>query len=235
MAANTLHELFVEDLRDIYDGEKRITKALPKLARACNSKALQQAFTTHLRETEGQIRRLERVFASIGEKPRGKKCDGIMGLLEESNSHIEELDGPVLDAALTAGAQKVEHYEIASYGTLAYYADMMGHDEAKRLLGETLEEEKATDEKLNQIAKSDVNRRALTEGDQEEEEAEDEEEPSGMSLVGTGRGRRGSASAMSMAHDRGGSRGGSRGSARGGAGSRKGSTSGRRRTAGKKR
>jgi ferritin-like metal-binding protein YciE len=224
MAANSLHELFVEDLRDIYDAEKRITKALPKLAKACSSRQLQQAFMTHLRETEGQIKRLERVFASIGEKARGKKCDGIMGLIEESNTHIEELDGPLLDAALTAGAQKVEHYEIASYGTLAYYADMMGHDEAKRLLGQTLDEEKATDEKLNQIAKSDVNRRALTEGDQ------DEDQESGMSFLGMGRGRRGSASAMSMAHDRADGRSGSRGGSR----ARK-TTTGGRRSAGKKR
>lgn len=201
MAAKSLHELFVEDLRDIYDAEKRITKALPKLAKACSSRELQQAFQAHLRQTEGQITRLERVFASIGEKARGKKCDGIMGLIEESNTHIEELDGAVLDAALTAGAQKVEHYEIASYGTLAYYAEIMGHDEAKELLGETLEEEKATDEKLNKIAKSAVNRRALAAGD-----SEDEGEMAGAGIfAAAGRGRRGS-TAMGMAHDRGGAR-----------------------------
>ena len=115
-----LHELFVEELRDMYDGEKRLLKAMPKMAKAAGSSELQTAFTNHLHETENQVTRLEQVFRSIGEKARGKKCDGIMGIVEEGNRAIQELEpGPVLDAALIAGAQKVEHYEIASYGTLA--------------------------------------------------------------------------------------------------------------------
>ena len=162
MPAKSLHDLFVEELRDMYDGEKRLIRALPKIARAAGSSELQTAITSHLRETEKQVTRLEQVFRTIGEKPRGKKCDGIMGILEEGNKAMEELEGPVLDAALIAGAQKVEHYEIASYGTLAYFADLMGHERAKELLGATLDEEKAADEKLSQIAKSKVNRRALT-------------------------------------------------------------------------
>src|SRR5688572_20571663 len=168
MPAKSLQDLFVEELRDMYDAEKRLTKALPKLARAATSPALQKAFTNHARETERQVTRLEQVFRSIGEKARGKKCDGIMGIIEESNTAIEELDGAVLDAALVAGAQKAEHYEIASYGTLAQFAETLGHDKAKALLGTTLDEEKAADEKLNLIAKSEVHRQAMG-GDEDED------------------------------------------------------------------
>jgi ferritin-like metal-binding protein YciE len=164
MAAKSLQQLFVEELRDMYDGEKRLVRALPKMAKAAGAGELQTAFTMHLKETERQVTRLEQVFRSIGEKARGKTCDGIMGIVEEGNKAMEELEGPVLDAALIAGAQKVEHYEIASYGTLAYFADLLGNDRAKDLLGETLDEEKAADEKLNKIAKSKVNRRALMDG-----------------------------------------------------------------------
>ncbi len=189
----SLHELFVEELRDMYDAEKRLTKALPKLAKAATSSTLQKAFMDHARETEGQVGRLEQVFRSLGEAPRGKKCDGIMGIIEESNTAMEELDGPLLDAALIAGAQKAEHYEIASYGTLAYFAELLGEHDAKELLGETLEEEKAADEKLTSIAESQVNREALTGA------GESDEEQRGSAA----RGRRGaSASGMSMAHDR---------------------------------
>src|SRR5688500_11082903 len=191
MAAHTLHELFVEELRDMYDAEKRIIKALPKIAKRAQSDELRSAFTEHLRQTEKQATRLEQVFKSIGETPRGKKCDGIIGILEEGNKAIEELEeGPVLDAALIAGGQKVEHYEIASYGTLAYFAELLGNDRAKELLGQTLDEEKAADEKLNEIAKSDVNRQALT------GEGEDEEEGA---LVRVGRAARRGASAMGFA------------------------------------
>jgi ferritin-like metal-binding protein YciE len=187
MAGKNLHDLFIEELRDMYDGEKRIIKALPKIAKHAESPALQTALTQHLKETQKQATRLEQVFGTIGEKPRGKKCEGLMGILEEGNNAIEELDeGPVLDAALIAGCQKVEHYEIASYGTLAYFAELLGNDRAKALLGATLDEEKAADEKLNQIAMSDVNRDALS-GDS----MDDEEPPS-----------RRTASSMAMANDR---------------------------------
>jgi ferritin-like metal-binding protein YciE len=161
MAAKSLNELFVEELRDMYDGENRLTKALPKMAKAAEHPELQAAFATHLRETERQIARLEQVFRAVGEEPRGKKCDGIIGIVEEGRTAMEELEGPVLDAALIAGGQKVEHYEIASYGTLAYFAGLLGNDQAKALLGQTLEEEKLADRKLNDIAKSRVNRDAL--------------------------------------------------------------------------
>src|SRR5688572_422122 len=201
MPVESLQDLFIEELRDMYDGEKRLLRALPKMAQAATSRELQMAFTNHRKETERQVGRLEQVFRTVSQKPRGKKCDGIMGIVEEGNKAMEELDegpvldaaliagaqkvehyeigvedrtliqlfhrfieGPVLDAALIAGAQKVEHYEIASYGTLAYFAELLGNGRAKELLGTTLDEEKAADEKLNEIAQSDVNRRALTEG-----------------------------------------------------------------------
>ena len=172
MAAKSLQELFVEELRDAYDGENRLTKALPKMAKAAEHPELRTAFTDHLRETQQQITRLEQVFRTLGETPRGKKCDGIMGIVEEGKTAMEELEGPVLDAALIAGAQRAEHYEIAAYGTLAYFAGLLGNDRAKQLLGETLEEEKAADRKLNDIAKSRVNRDALIAAGMEEEGGE---------------------------------------------------------------
>jgi len=220
MAAKSLQELFVEELRDMYDGEKRLIKALPKMAKAAQSDELQTAITSHLRETERQVDRLEQVFRTLGEKARGKKCDGIMGIVEESNTAMEELEGPVLDAALIAGAQKVEHYEIASYGTLAYFAELLGNDRAKDLLGETLEEEKAADEKLNTIAKSKVNREALLGGGESENE--------GMAF-GMPRGGRGSAgrSMAGMANDTAKTRGSrSGGSSRGSASSGRSSSNG---------
>jgi ferritin-like metal-binding protein YciE len=175
MSATTLQELFVEELRDMYDAEKRLTKALPKMARATEDGPLRAAFTAHLKETERQVARLEQVFRTVGERPRGKKCDGMMGIIEEGNTAIEELDkGPVRDAALIAGAQKAEHYEISSYGTLAYFAELLGNDRAKQLLGQTLDEEKAADEKLSAIAKSDVNCDALMGAGEESEDEDDD-------------------------------------------------------------
>ena len=199
MSAKSLQELFVEELRDAYDGEKRLTKALPRMAKAAENEDLRAAFTSHLRETERHVQRLEQVFRSVGEPVRGKKCDGLMGIIEEGKSAMEELEGPVLDAALIAGAQRAEHYEIAAYGTLAYFAEMLGNDKAKELLGQTLDEEKAADEKLSDIAKSQVNRDALMGVGMEE----GEEMPRSS--------RRGASRAM--AHDR--SRGGVRGNAGG--------------------
>ena len=221
MAATSLQELFVEELRDAYDGEKRLTKALPKMAKASGSAELRAAFTNHLRETEGQINRLEQVFRTIGEPVRGKKCDGLMGIIEEGKHAIDELDGSVLDAALIAGAQRAEHYEIAAYGTLAYFAEMLGNDKAKDLLGQTLDEEKAADEKLSTIAKSSVNREALM--------AAGTEEPMTRSSRGSGARRMASTSSRghgsrAMASDR--ARGGVRSNAGGRRRSR--STRGRR-------
>jgi ferritin-like metal-binding protein YciE len=196
MAAETLRELFVEELRDMYDGEKRLTKALPRMAKAAESDDLRDALETHLEETNAQLERLEQIFDSLDEPVRGKRCHGIEGIVEEGKKAIEELDGgPLLDAAIIAGAQKVEHYEIASYGTLAYFADLLGEKTAKSLLGHTLDEEKAADEKLTTLAKSQVNREALLEtgdqqGDEDEEEREERSSRASSSSRNGGRGRR---------------------------------------------
>src|SRR5687767_4061103 len=173
MAAENLRELFIEEVRDMYDGEKRLTKALPRLAKAAGSEELQQALTDHLAETETQLERLEQILESLDEPVKGKRCHGIEGIVEEGKKALEELEeGPLLDAAIIAGCQKVEHYEIASYGTLAYMAELLGESEAKTLLGATLDEEKAADQKLNAIATARVNREALTAfGDEDSEPA----------------------------------------------------------------
>ena len=211
MAATSLQELFVEELRDAYDGEKRLTKALPRMAKAAESEELRAAFTNHLRETERQIQRLEQVFRTVGEPVRGKKCDGLIGIIEEGKSAMEELEGSVLDAALIAGGQRAEHYEIAAYGTLAYFAELLGNEKAKDLLGQTLDEEKAADEKLSMIAKSKVNRDALMSVGVEE----DEDMPAPRSTRGGPRRMVASArgGSRSTANDR--SRGGVRGNASG--------------------
>ena len=168
MAAENLQELFVEELRDVYDAEKQLTKALPKMAKAVESDELRTAFEEHLEITRMQVNRLEEVFKSLGLAARGKPCEGMKGLIEEGSSHIEELEGSTLDAALIGAAQKVEHYEIAAYGTLATWAELLGHQDAKDLLGQTLEEEKEADEKLTGIA-GQINPEAETEEGEEEE------------------------------------------------------------------
>ncbi len=167
MSAENLQELFVEELRDVYDAEKQLTKALPKMARAVESEKLRTAFEQHLDITRMQVNRLEEVFKSLGLAARGKTCDGMKGLIEEGSSHIEELDGATLDAALIGAAQKVEHYEIATYGTLATWAELLGHQDAKDLLGQTLDEEKEADETLTNIARQ-INPVAETEEEEEE-------------------------------------------------------------------
>ena len=169
MAAENLQELFVEELRDVYDAEKQLTRALPKMAKAVESDELRAAFEEHLDITRMQVNRLEEVFRSLGLAARGKTCDGMKGLIEEGSSHIEELDGSTLDAALIGAAQKVEHYEIATYGTLAKWADLLGHQDAKDLLGQTLEEEKEADEKLTGIA-GQINPQSQQEDSEEENE-----------------------------------------------------------------
>lgn len=152
MAAENLKELFVEEIKDIYDAEKQLTKALPKLAKAAGSDELRSAFEEHLEITRMHVSRLEEVFQLLGMAARGKTCEGMKGLIEEGQEAMEELDGSTLDAALIASAQKVEHYEIATYGTLATFAEVLDMQEAKDLLGQTLEEEKEADEKLTTIA-----------------------------------------------------------------------------------
>lgn len=169
MAAKNLKELFVEELKDIYDAEKQLVKALPKMAKAAESEELRASFEEHLEITRMQVERLEEVFKLLGMAARGKTCEGMKGLIEEGQEAMEELEGSTLDAALIASAQKVEHYEIATYGTLATFAEVLEMEEAKDLLGQTLEEEKEADEKLTGIA-GQINFAAETEEGEEEEE-----------------------------------------------------------------
>jgi ferritin-like metal-binding protein YciE len=157
----TLHDAFLDELRDAYDAEKQLTKALPKLAKAATSPILRDAFQSHLEETRGHIERLEQVMEGLGEKVRGKHCDGIEGIIEEGKSVMEEqFDEVTMDACLIAAGQRAEHYEIAAYGTLLAWAKAMGHSEAADLLEETLNEEKAADEKLTSIAEAGINQEA---------------------------------------------------------------------------
>jgi ferritin-like metal-binding protein YciE len=157
MAVATLNDLFIQGLSDIYSAEKQLTKALPRLARAATNPELAAAFKTHLEETQGQVQRIDQVVETSGIKLKRVKCVAMEGLVEEGQEQIEEIEkGPILDAALIAAAQKVEHYEIAAYGTLATLAKKLGYTEGMNLLLETLGEEKATDEKLTLLAKQEL-------------------------------------------------------------------------------
>jgi ferritin-like metal-binding protein YciE len=157
----TLEDLYTDLLKDLYSAEKQLVKALPKMAKNAQSPDLQKAFQEHLRQTEGQVERIERIFQELEGSPRGKKCVGMEGLIEEGNELLQEDTEPdVLDAGLIAAAQKVEHYEIAGYGTARAWAQRLGYDKAARLLQETLEEESLANEKLTKIAESHVNMEA---------------------------------------------------------------------------
>jgi ferritin-like metal-binding protein YciE len=183
----TLHDAFIAELRDTYDAEKQLTKALPKLAKAASNPKLREAFETHLEETQEQIERLEQVFGSLDEKARGKHCDGIAGIIEEGKSIMEEdFDDTTMDACLIAAGQRAEHYEMAAYGTLVAWAEAMGHNEAAKLLQQTLDEEKAADKKLSGLAESGINQRAAHAAHPDEKQ-----QPVG---AGANNGRRGASS-----------------------------------------
>lgn len=168
-AMEDLRDLLIHELEDLYDAEHRITKALPKMRKAAGSEELKDAFDAHLQETEGQIARLEQCFDLLGESARRKKCHGILGLIEEGQEEMEEdASQAVLDAALIGAAQKVEHYEMSAYGTARTHAQLLGNDQVAALLEETLEEEKAADEKLTAIAQSGINE-AAAEGEDEDD------------------------------------------------------------------
>jgi ferritin-like metal-binding protein YciE len=157
-----MDELFVDELKDLYSAEKQITRALPKLAKAATSEELRKAFLSHLEETNGQIVRLEKAFEILGKNPRGKTCVGMKGVLEEGAEMLEDTDkGDVRDAGLISAAQRVEHYEMAGYGSARNFATLLGLSEIAELLEETLEEEKAADQKLTSISKQ-VNADAKT-------------------------------------------------------------------------
>ncbi|HEY9465760.1 MAG TPA: ferritin-like domain-containing protein [Vicinamibacterales bacterium] len=184
----TLHDAFVDELRDTYDAEKQLTKALPKMAKAANSPELREAIESHLEETRQQVTRLEQVFESLDEKAKGKHCDGIAGIIQEAQAIMQEdFDESTADACLIAAAQRAEHYEMAAYGTLVAWARAMGHDDAADLLQETLDEEKAADEKLNSLAEGGINEEAAAGAHGEDEEEEGEP-------VGAGASRRSSSS-----------------------------------------
>ena len=172
--AGTLHDAFIDELRDTYDAERQLTKALPKLAKAATNPKLREAFESHLEETQGHVERLEQVFASLEEKVRAKHCDGIAGIIDEGKSIMEEdFDEVTMDASLIAAGQRAEHYEMAAYGTLVAWARAMGHNEAADLLQETLDEEKAADKKLSQLAEGGINQSAAEAAHPDEDEDEE--------------------------------------------------------------
>jgi len=160
---DSLKKLYIEELRDLYNAENQILKALPKMAKAASSEELKAAFTEHLEQTKGQVARLETIFEKIGKSPKGKTCKAMEGLVEESEELLKEDAEPeVLDAGLIASAQRVEHYEIAGYGTVRTYARLLNEAEAARLLQETLDEEGETDKKLSQLAEGLINLEAVS-------------------------------------------------------------------------
>jgi ferritin-like metal-binding protein YciE len=172
MDAGTLRDAFIAELRDSYDCEKQLVKALPKLASAASSTELRTAFEDHLAETRTHVERLEQVFEALDEKVQGKHCDGIAGIIKEGAATMdEEFTEATMDAALIAGGQRAEHYEMAAYGTLIAWATELGHDEVVDLLQQTLDEEKAADKKLTEIAKTAVNQAAAG-GSGESDEAD---------------------------------------------------------------
>lgn len=163
MGVKSLNDLLVDELKDLFNAEKQITSALPKMAKKASSTELKNAFEEHLKQTENQIQRLEQIFKEMDMPARGKKCEGIEGIIKEAKSMMEETeDSEVLDAALIAAAQKVEHYEIASYGTVRTYAQELGLTKVADLLQETLDEESETNEKLTKLAETSINEAAIS-------------------------------------------------------------------------
>jgi ferritin-like metal-binding protein YciE len=184
--AERLRQLYIDELKDLYSAENQLVKALPKMAEAASSDELRQGFEQHLEQTKGQVQRLEKIFKALGESPKGKKCKGMEGLVEEGSEVIDEdFEGSLMDAALIGAAQRVEHYEIAAYGTVCAFAEELGETEQASLLTETLEEEKATDEKLTELAQ-EINAQA-NEGEEAHQDEEQEEE---KEVLGKKRSRR---------------------------------------------
>lgn len=166
MAKEELKELYVDELKDLYNAENQLVKALPKMAKAATSSDLRTGFEEHLQQTKGHVERLENIFRKLGESPRGKKCKGMEGLIQEGSEAIEEYEESVRDAALIGAAQRVEHYEIAGYGTAIALARQLGEDKHATILEKTLEEEKETDAKLTELSEA-VNAEAAEESEEE--------------------------------------------------------------------
>ena len=162
-----LKELYVDELLDLHDAESQLVKALPKMAKAAESDELRSGFGEHLEQTKGHVQRLDQIFQALNESPNSKKCKGMQGLIEEGQEMIKGLEGEALDAGLISAAQRVEHYEIAAYGTIRTYASILGENDAVALLEETLREEKETDEKLTELAESINIEAARSESNQE--------------------------------------------------------------------
>jgi ferritin-like metal-binding protein YciE len=172
MKHQAMKELYIDELKDLYDAENRLVKALPKLAKAATSEKLRAGFGEHLEQTRGHVDRLEEIFEALGEKATGKKCAGMMGLVKEGEEMMEEdFEGEVMDAALISAAQRVEHYEIAAYGCVSTWAELLGESEASALLEKILEEEKETDQKLTELAE-EINVEAKAAGGKEEDPEE---------------------------------------------------------------
>jgi ferritin-like metal-binding protein YciE len=199
----TLHDAFINELRDTYDAEKQLIKALPRLAKAATTGGLKEALERHLEETREQVARLEQVFSGLDEKVKGRHCEGMAGIIEEGKSILEDdLDDVALDACIIAAGQRAEHYEMAAYGTLVAWARAMGHDDAAGLLQESLDEEKAADETLSSLAEGGINDEAAStahpNGD-EDDMASSEQTTPGRSArsasASSGRGRNGPATA----------------------------------------
>ena len=179
MKLETLKDLYIEELKDIYDAEHQILKALPKMAKTASSEQLREAFQEHIEITQGQVDRLDQIFDRLGARAKGRKCKAMEGLIEESKELMNEDSAEeILDAGMVASAQRVEHYEMAVYGTLRTYAEQLGFDEDAELLQETLDEEKEADQKLSEIAKECVNLEAEEEEAEGGQEGEEEEESS---------------------------------------------------------
>jgi ferritin-like metal-binding protein YciE len=175
MEHNALKDLYIDELKDLYDAENRLVKALPKMAKASTSDELRSGIEHHLEQTRGHVDRLKEIFDSLDEKPSGKKCAGMMGILKEGDELLDEdYEGEVLDAGIISAAQRVEHYEIAAYGTVRTWADLLGENEASGLLEKTLEEEKDTERKLTELAEK-INVEAKQESEGEGEEGAEQE------------------------------------------------------------
>jgi ferritin-like metal-binding protein YciE len=175
MTNDELKELYIDELKDLYSAENQLLKALPKMAKAASSEELSSAFTEHLEQTKGQVQRLEQIFEMLDENPKGKKCVGMEGLVKEGAEMMgEDFEDEVMDAGLIGAAQRIEHYEIAAYGTARAFAELMGESDQASLLSETLEEEKETDQRLTQLSEQ-INVEAKEQGEGDESMEEDEE------------------------------------------------------------
>lgn len=216
MALHTLEDLYVDHLKDLYNAEHQITKALPRMSKKVATSELRDAFDNHLQQTETQIERLEKVFQRLEKSPRGKKCVGMEGLIQEGQEVLSEDMEPILrDSAIIAAAQKVEHYEISAYGTAIAFARLLGDEEAIRLFKLSLDEESHADELLSKIAESHVNRSALQQGGQQQgqrsvqPQSQGSRMPAGQSQGGQSSGRsQGSTSGGQSGRQQGGSEGG---------------------------